>query len=226
MSRVLSLLRENWQWKLLSIVAAVMLWLALVDSPELTATVDVPIEFARFPNGLDFADTIPSQVQLQLRGPKSSVVQMQRSSPTVILDLGRIQKPGEYTFRVEDGVSDIPPNVQVVAAVPNQIRLVLERHVQREVPVRLRMDGLKDRPEYRIVRTEVEPASVVISGPETSVGRVEAVSTDLLEFGTIELREEEPVVQARLQAYVDQPRVKIESSPSIRARVWLQRIAD
>lgn len=226
MSRLIALLRENWQWKLLSILAAVMLWLALVDSPELTATVDVPLEFAVFPAGLDFAGAIPSEVQLQLRGPKSSVVQTQRSAPAVILDLAQVKKPGEYTFRVEDGVSGIPPNVQLVATVPNQIRLVLEQHIQRQVPVRLRTGGLKDYPEYRILRSEVTPSSVLISGPESRVEAVEAVYTDLLEFAKIDVRDAEPMVEARLQAFVEEPRVKIESNPAVNVKVWLQRISD
>lgn len=219
-------LRENWQWKLLSVLAACMLWLALVDSPELTATVDVPLEFARFPAGLDFAGAIPSAVQLQIRGPKSSVVQSQRNTPTVIVDLGVVTKPGEYTFRAEDGVTGLLPNVQVVAAVPNQIRLVLERHVEKQVPVRLRTGGLKNYPAYRILRTEVEPAQVVVSGPESRVDAVEAVYTDLLEFATIDEREAEPVIEARLQAFVEEPRVRIESSPGVKVRVWLQRLSD
>jgi YbbR domain-containing protein len=226
MSRFLSALRENWQWKLFSIVAAAMLWMTLVDSPELTTTVNVPLEFKNFPAGLDFGSSIPSEVQLQLRGPKNSVALSQTASTAVILDLGPIRKPGEYTFRVEDGLVGMPPNVQMVTAVPNQIRLILERHLRREVPVRLRTAEFKEYPEYRIVRSELQPESVFISGPESHVQAVDAVYTDLLEFGTINPQQDEPVIEAKLQAFVGDPRVKIESNPAVRARVLLERIRD
>ena len=225
MSRFWSYLRENWQWKLLSILAAGMLWVALVDSAELTTTVRAPLEFKNFPAGLDFAGTIPSEVQLQLRGPGNVLAPQERAS-AVILDLGAVRQPGEYTFRVEDGLVGIPANVQLVSAVPNQVRLVLERHIRREVPVRLRTGDLKGHPEYRIVRTEIDPPQAFVSGPESRVEAVEAVYTDLLEFATIVVRDEEPVVEARLRAFVEDPRVKIESNPAVRVRVQLQRISD
>lgn len=226
MSRFVGLLRENWQWKLLSLVAAAMLWLALVDSPELTATVRVPLEFKKFPAGLAFSGSVPSEVELQLRGPKNAMTLAESGSGTVILDLGRIRKPGEYTFRVEDGLAGIPESVHLVTAVPNQIRLVLEPHVRREVPVRLRTGGLKNYPGYRIVKSELNPSSAYVSGPESHVEAVEAVYTDLLEFATIDVRQEEPTVEARLQAFVEDPWVKIESNPAVRVRVQLQRISD
>jgi YbbR domain-containing protein len=226
MSRFLSVLRENWQWKVLSVLAASMLWLAVVDSPELTATVNVPLEFREFPATLDFANTVPSEVQLQLRGPKNSLALSQTASTAVVLDLQSVRKPGEYTFRVEDSLVGLPPSIQLVTAVPNQIRLILENHVQRQVPVRLRVAEMRDRPEIRILRSELDPQTVIISGPESRVQAVEEVYTDLLEFGTIDLRQDEPMVEARLRAFIEDPRVKIESKPSIRARVFLERIAD
>jgi YbbR domain-containing protein len=226
MSRVIAALAENWQWKLLSLIAATMLWLALVDSPELTATVRVPLEFTKFPGGLAFSGSVPGEVELQLRGPKNAMTQAESGPAAVTLDLGRIRKPGEYTFRVEDGLAGIPPNVRLVTAIPNQIRLVLEPQIQREVPVRLRIGGLKNHLGYRIVKTEIQPPRLIVSGPESRVQAVEAVYTDLLEFATIDVRDEEPVVEARLQGFVEDPRVKIESNPAVRVRVHLQRISD
>jgi YbbR domain-containing protein len=225
MRQLLSDLRENWQWKLLSVVAAVMLWLALVDSSELTTTIQAPLEFKNFPVGLDFAGSIPSEVQLQLRGPQNVLAGQQRALSAVILDLGAVRQPGEYTFRVEDGLVGIPPNVQLVSAVPNQVRLVLEKHVRRQVPVRLRTSDLTNQP-YRIVSSETDPASVYVSGPESRVEAVEAANTDLFDFGTIEEREAETTVEARLRVFVEDPRVKIESKPAVRVRIRLQRISD
>lgn len=225
MRRFLSPIFENWQWKIFSVVAAAMLWMALIDSPELTSTTNVPLEFKNFPASLDFGNAIPDEVQLQIRGPQNAVQSAHEARTAVVLDLGQIQQPGEVTFRVADSISGLPSNVHLVNAVPNQIRLMFERQVRKEVPVRLRIN-LRGLPGYRFLRSELRPDKVTISGPESRVLEVDDVVTDMLDFGTIEARAEAPVIEARLQAFVEDPRVRIETKPSVRVKVYLERIAD
>ena len=43
--KAVRLLTDHFLWKLLSLVMATMLWIAVVDEPELTTNVTAPVEF-------------------------------------------------------------------------------------------------------------------------------------------------------------------------------------
>lgn len=220
----LKAITENLKWKVFSILAAVMLWLVVVDSPQLTATMMVPVEFKNFPAGLDFGSEMPGDVQLQIRGPENAVAASHAVRATVTVDLAKAKTAGEFTFPVADGLVGMPGNVQVVNAIPSQIRLTLEKHVRREVRVRLRVGDSQS--SFRVVRSEIEPATVVIAGPESHVLAVGTAVTDRLDFGTIEMEGDEPVIRRRLQTFVEDPRVKIETNPAVTVTAYLQKIRD
>jgi YbbR domain-containing protein len=220
--RAAALVTHNFVWKTLSVGAAIMLWVALVDSPELTTSIPVSIEFRNYPRGLDIGTQSVDRVQLLVRGPREALAASNFDRTAAVIDLSAIQQPAERTFDIGRNVVGLPARVTLVQAVPSQLRLSLERHVSREVPVRLPRppDGV------RYGNAELKPDRVTISGPESQVKQVEYVLTDPLDSGTIEGSGEDKPIQAKLNTFVDNPRVRIGSGSSVSVRVVLERIRD
>lgn len=226
MRRIVSSITENLLWKLFSLVAAILLWFALIEAPELTTSISAPVEFKNFPAGLDIGSDIPDQVQLQVRGPRDALAGNSFARTAILLDLENPTKPGERTFDVPPSVVGLPSRVQLVRAIPFQLRISLERHIRREVAVRLRFatEGLPSG--YRIVKSLVTPETVVISGPESNVRDVEFVQTDPVDFGTIEKGQEERIIESRVHTFIENPRVRIDSVSMVDAKVYIERIRD
>ena len=98
----LRLLTDHFLWKLLSLVMAAMLWIAIVDEPELTTNVTAPVEFRSLGAGLDLGSDVPDRVVLQLRGPRSRLSVATGPRSAVVLDLSGQSRPGERTFTVQE----------------------------------------------------------------------------------------------------------------------------
>jgi YbbR domain-containing protein len=220
--RTVALLTENLTSKLLSLAAAVLLWIALVDAPELTTTVEVPIQFRNFPAGLDIASQTGERVSLQVRGPRAAMSSGAFSRTAAILDLSSMKDEGARTFNIQEAITDLPARISVVRAVPNQIRVALERHVSRAVPV------LPPTlpPGYRLSRYTISPPTVVISGPASQVEAVGGAQTDPVDSGTIRKLPDDAALDVRLQTFVDNPRVRIDSVSVVDVKLYIERIRD
>ncbi|MCX6593309.1 MAG: CdaR family protein [Acidobacteria bacterium] len=221
-----TLLDQVWL-KLFSVLVAVLLWLVFVEAPELTTSVSVPVEFKNFPVGLDTGAEMPDEVQLQISGPRDVLSSAGLTKTAVVLDLANFNRPGERTYTVTDSVYGLPPRVRLVRAIPFQLRLSLEPHVSRNVPVKLRFAGAVPN-GFAVAQQVITPATVAISGPKSQVERVEAVQTDPFEFATILEGEEDKdkTLQAHLPVYVGNARVRIDSASAVDVKLQLQRIRD
>ncbi len=222
MRRAAALVTHNFIWKLLSVAASIMLWVALVDSPELTASVPVSIEFRNYPAGLDTGSQSVDRIQLQVRGPRESLSPSSFDRTAAVIDLSSIRQPAERTFDLESTIVGLPPRISILRTVPSQLRIRLERHVTREVPIRLPRapDGV------RYVQSELKPDRAVISGPESQVQLVEFVQTDPLDSGTIEGSAEDKPIQTKLHTFVDNPRVRIDSVSTVDVKILIERVRD
>mgnify|MGYP002778267071 CR=1 FL=1 len=224
-SRPVRLLTDHFAWKLLSLVLAALLWVAVVDEPNLTTTINVPVEFRNKPADLEIASDTPERVQLQVRGPRGRVTEAAASRTAVILNLaqkGESARPGEQTFTISDDVIDLPPRVTLERAMPAQLRITLERRLRRDVPVQLRVMG--PAPEgWRVKSTEVYPERVAVVGPERRVKQIGTVETDALDLSRLR-PEEGRASEVMLNAFVADPHLTLSTPTRLRARVVWERV--
>ena len=216
------LLTDHFGWKLLSLSMAAMLWIAVVDEPELTANVTAPVEFRNLATGLDLGSDVPDRVVLQLRGPRSRLGLATGPRSAIILDLSTQTRPGERTFTVQEVNLNLPGGINLVRAVPSQIRVVLEHRLRKVVAVTLRFNGPPPA-GYRVRWSQVLPDRISIVGPERHVSQIEAVETDALDFSQFRSDPEKPT-EVMLNAFVSDPLVSLASPSQIRARIQLEKI--
>lgn len=209
---------SNIGWKLLSLSLAVGLWLAIVGEPEMASSVSVPIQYIHIPADYEISSDIPERVQLEVQGPTIRVQRMNVSGTAVVLDLSTVSQSGERTFTIDQRNLRLPSGVRLVRAVPSQLRIRFDRRASREVPVQVRFSGAP--PDgYRVARSEATPGTLKVVGPEGRVRRIDFAETDAIDLGAVLGTSE-----FHVYAFVDDARVRFDSSPRVNVKVIVERI--
>ncbi len=215
---MIELLTRNLGWKLLSLASALLLWVAFVREPQLATTVSVPVLFRGMPVDLELSGNLVNRVQLQVRGPSGRLKPEDLSDAAVILDLGNINRPGDWTYTIQASNVSLPNAVEFLRAVPAQIRLRFERRVSRLVPVRLHISN--PPPDgYRVESQEVVPEQLPIVGPQSNVEQVSFVDTDSIDLSNVVGKAE-----FRVNTFVSDPQVRFDTDPRVTVKIHVAKI--
>ncbi|NWG05793.1 MAG: hypothetical protein HXY35_03790 [Chloroflexi bacterium] len=162
----------NLRTLLLAFVLAVAVWISAVtaaDPDEVRAPLTVPIERIGQDPSLVLTNEIPSVIEVTLRAPQSVWEQLtaQENSVRAILDLSGLG-PGQHSVEIQIQVSIRP--TQIVLANPTTVTVDLEPLATETLPLSLSLSG-QPATGYRAGDPTLDPAEVVISGPESIVRR-------------------------------------------------------
>ena len=213
-----SFFTKNVGWKLLSLAAAFLLWMAVASEPELSTFVSVPVEYKNLSPDMELNSDIAESVFLEVRGPSGELRSLpdSRRRYAIILDMSNVGT-GQHTFPIDSGDVRLPRGIELVRAIPAQIRLDFEASTTRSVPVAVRFEaGLP--PDLKVVRAMPEPASFTIAGAASRVARVTTVETD-----RIGLAPEPGTAEYRANVFVSDARVRIEDSPLVTVKVTIEK---
>ena len=172
MIRPLRAILNNFWWKMLSLLAAIIIWALVASEPELATFATVRLEYKNLPDDLEISSEPVSSVVLELRGP-SGELRSETLRPVVILDMSGVT-PGQRTFVIGDSAVRLARGVHLVRSIPSQILFQFEPRRVAQVPVRTRW--VTDAPVEGRVR--VNPAAVEIVGPASHVARIQDAVTD------------------------------------------------
>lgn len=212
-------LTENLGWKLFSLAAAFALWVTFVSEVEMATSVPVTVAYRNMPPDLEITTDPPDTLFLKLKGPSARLRTADLGRVALALDLKNANKPGEQTLPISESELGLPIGVNLVWAVPSQIRVTLERRAEKVVPVEARFAGPPPG-GYRIVSQKVSPASVRVIGPEAAVNRLDSASTD-----PIDLSSTIGNAEFRVPVYLDDPHLRLDSrSPVVSVQLTLEKI--
>jgi YbbR domain-containing protein len=206
----------NFGLKVLSLVVAVLLWMAVTRDPVAEIAVNVPVEFHNAPEHLEISsETIP-QVQVRVRGPVREVRELSAADVHAVVDMANVL-PGERTYDLAPKRIHVPDGVQVVQTVPSQIRVSFDRRETRQVEVKPRVIGTFVT-GYRIEQVTPTPQLVTIVGPAAHVKSVETAITDPVDASGV-------VGTATFvtHAYVSDPLVRLVDPSPIRVTVTTEK---
>lgn len=146
-------------------------WVTYENDPETTRTlggVDVTLE--NLESDLEVVGE-PPVVDVTVQGPQSIVAPLERESVDAWVEMENVDSTGEYEPDVE---VDVPSGVRVRDIVPESVVIEVDRISSREdVPVEVqRPEDVPPNYEVRAVDPEVD--TVTVTGPDSSVERVEA----------------------------------------------------
>ena len=211
-------LTHNAGWKALSLAAAVLLWISVATEPELSTFVSARVEYKNLAPDVEINSDVVETVFLEVRGPSGELrgLPETRRQYAVILDMTNIG-PGQHTFAIDRGDARVPRGIQLVRAIPSQIRMELERSDTRSVPVDVRFANTLP-PEMHVVEAVAEPSVLAVSGPASRVAHIASAQTD-----PIDVRPEAGSAEYRVAAYVNDPRVRLRSAPQVTVKVTVER---
>lgn len=213
---MIGLFTRNLGWKLLSLALAILLWLVIVRSPELTREIPVPVLYQGMPENLIINSDLEQNVRLQIRGPSGELTPQSLTDAMVILDLGNVNEAGSRTYTIRSSNVSLPRGVVLLRAVPSQIRIRFDRRGVRSLPVRPR---LSPPPEgYEVGNVVVVPETLRVTGPEENVNSLEYVETDLIDLSKAVGTEE-----FRVNSHVSDPQVAFDGSPMVSVSVIIRK---
>jgi YbbR domain-containing protein len=205
---------HNLGLKILSLVLATGLWLAIARDPVAEVSIRVPIEFLHVGNNLEISSELIPEAQIRVRGPGRFIRQLRSTDVHAELDL-RDAKPGERTFNLTAQEIRRPQDVEVVQVVPGQVHLAFDTRLTREVEIHPRVTGTFVAGLQP--KATADPGKVTISGPRRRVERVEAATTDPVDAsGTINR------ATFVTNVYVADPLVQVVQPTSIHVTVVME----
>jgi YbbR domain-containing protein len=211
---MLEILLRNWPFKLLSLVLAFALWVAVTGENVIVQDYDVPLEVA-LGDGYTLVGSPPDRADVRLRGAETLIrgINPLRHEMEILLDLSEAT-PGERTVQLgPDNLLGLPRGVDVARIVPNRLSLVVDEQMQRTLPVEPSITG--DPPSgYSLYGARVTPETLTVVGPKSKLEVVAVMGTDPI---PLENRTE-PFV-ARVGAVPDSPEIRVLDSRLLTVRV-------
>jgi YbbR domain-containing protein len=209
---------HNFGLKVLAIILAIGLWLAVAHDQPAEVAIEVPIEFHNMPANMEISSENISRAQIRLSGPSRMVHRLQASDVYAELDLNGLN-PGERTFDLTDEQIHRPHGFDVVQIIPSEFHVAFDRRLIRQVDVRPRVIGTFAS-GYSIKQIVVDPSKVTVSGPQARVEAVDAATTDPIDVsGTID-RATFP-----RHAYVSDPLIQVVRAEPVRVTVIMEKVS-
>lgn len=207
----------NFGLKLLSLVLATGLWLAISpDEQPAEVAVRAPIVFRRLPSDLEISsETIP-EAQIRVRAPERVIRQLRFNDVHAELELADA-KPGDRTFDLTSQQISHPRDLTVVQVVPSQVHLAFDTRLTREVEIRARVTGNFLTGE-QITKVEVNPPRITITGPRHHVETVDSATTDPVDATGTTSR-----ATFTTNVYVADPLVQVVQPMSIHVTVFVAK---
>lgn len=209
---------HNVGWKLLSLLIAVTLWIAVAREPELATSLSVPVEFKNIPEDLDIGANVPERVHLEVRGPSGRLSRDNLADIALILDLADAH-PGERSYTIHPYNFNLPSGVIFYRTVPTQITLTFDHLASQNVKILPRYSK-PPQTGYRVRAYVLEPENIRIRGPEERVKRIDRVWTDPVDLSGV-------VSAAEFHTHVNvgDAQVRLDSPAAITLKVTLERTA-
>lgn len=211
------LVLHNWAWKLGSLGLAFLLWLAVVGEPELITVQTAGVYFENLREGLLIASDVPDSVQIELRGPSAVLGRENLSGVKILLNLSSVSAPGEQSYTISGGDVTLPAGVSFLSAVPSRLFLEFDRRASKDVPVRVDLKG-SPAAGFRVSHHTVQPLTVRVSGPESRLRDLQAAQTDMVEISGLDRS-----VKVSANAYLSDPRLRLESPPRVTVDIAIER---
>lgn len=154
-----------------SLFISVMIWsfVAWDGNMEGTKTFSVPVQYTGVPTG-SFAFTTTKKVDIRLSGRLNFLSKIDHGDIKALVDLGGL-RVGRYSLPIK---IETPQFTIIKTLSPSTAKVEIYRKKSKTVPTAWRLEGAV--PEGKAISSvEINPPSVLISGPEQDIETVESV---------------------------------------------------
>jgi YbbR domain-containing protein len=157
------------------VMLSFVLWLSLTLQEQRVVTVAFPVEVSGIPADKALVERPPASVDVQLQGAGMDLLRLVFNPPPILASAG------EGALNVEEALSIPRANdARVQSVTPQSIDVRMEPRVQREIPVRPRLN-VQLSSAYELIRPpQIAPGSISVSGATSVVSDLTAWPTDSL----------------------------------------------
>lgn len=186
MNRILkNIFVRNWGLKLFSLILALVLWFSIIPEEKMSfeQTLTVPLEPHNKPSWMEYVERPPSTIEVTIRAPNRLYDVITPDSVRARLELSNASvEQTDYPLSVN--MISLPQGAEVVQIFPSQVRLRMERSKEVLLDVEASLVGrLPDNLE--LVRVEVVPEQVFVTGPESKVDESDKVRTSPIDLSSL-----------------------------------------
>ena len=210
--------RRNLGLRAIAVLLAIGLWFFVnAGQRGVLAPMRVPISYRQLPHGLVIVNDHPESVQVEVRGPRTLLSLLDPDRMLLRLDLSGVT-PGQAVFKIGPEMFNVPRQTDVTRISPSQIVLDIDRIAERQVPIRVDVQG-QPAPGYHVVSAKANPPTVMVHGPSRFVFHTDSVQTSPIEVNGAKADIAQPVSLAP-----PSDRVTITGSQAAEAMVSIDEI--
>ena len=177
----------------LALVLGVIVILLWPFTSIIETTIRIPVKTGDIPQGLVLTGPPPGDLELHIRGPKSSIKALSGRFPYYTLNLSAV-KEGRQDILLDPKNILLPKIIKIVKIKPSSFGLNIEKKARKPLPVDLLLFG-KPAGGYTITETEIRPEFVIVSGPVNTVAGMDRIRTKPIDItGISELLKKEIVI--------------------------------
>ncbi len=215
---MIQFLTKNLGWKLLSLIAAFLIWVNIASEPELTTILSAPVEYKNYPKDLEISSDIVETVDVETHGPAGLLRDLGTSHLAAIVDFSSVRLPGERTFTLTSAELNLPRGIQLIRIIPAQLRFRFEHRMTRDIPVRVPFSG-KLPTGLGLASFSVVPQTLTIAGPQSRVEAVDKAASD-----PFDLTQVNGNTKQKLSVYVGEPQVRVLGVPQVTVSIQVEKI--
>jgi len=168
------LIVRNWGLKLLSLVLAFLLWLALMPEEKIFSekSLSATLELQNLPPEFEIVEKPQTSIEVTLRAPNRLLSGLTPADIRAVLDLGRASVNQE-DYPLNPEMIAVPAGAKAVRIFPNKVRVKIERSKENMMQVQPTFVG-KLRSGWTV---EVIPSKVFVRGPESKFNPKDRIRT-------------------------------------------------
>jgi YbbR domain-containing protein len=209
------LIIRNWQLKLLALFLSLVLWIVLIPEEKTFAekNLNINLELTNLPQDVEVVEKPESTINLKVRARKRVLSELTPETFLAQLDMSKATIY-QQEYPLDATLIKTPPNVEIISFSPVYVHVKLEKTRKIEMEV---VPTIISRPPegYRIIKVEVTPSKVMVSGPQSKIHPRDKVITSpidaslLTESTSFEVDLILPRPELRLLALYPRARVNI-----------------
>src|SRR5215467_6274387 len=156
---------NNWLLKIVSLILAVMLWMAVANEASSEIGMEVPLEYRNIPPQLEITGDMTNTVQVRLRGSSTVIKDITPKSVSTTIDLSKMGR-GEKIVPLSPQNVQAPFGAEVIRVNPSSVRFTLEHTIVKTVPI---VTTVLPPEGFDVSKVVVTPGRVEVEGPESRI---------------------------------------------------------
>jgi YbbR domain-containing protein len=210
-----SWITHNWILKILALLIATLLWMAVAHTTSSEIGLDVALEYRNIPAQLEITGDTTNTVQVRLRGSSNVINEITPRNVATTIDVSEM-RAGEKVVALSPRNVQAPFGAEVIRVTPSSVRFNLERTVEKIVPV---VAEIATQPPdgYEVQKIVLNPAAVAVQGPESRVMILMSISTV-----PIRLERRQADVEMNVDLDVPDPQIRLQRPAPVFARIEIR----